>query len=103
MVDKIAEEGNKLIPIARHVAVNCGLTYPNPDEIDGQFIKNLKVPGDKQQGYDTIFDNAIKNVGEVWWMIAAGVLGGNQDYLARLGSWNLDTGLDANGRMVFWS
>lgn len=103
MVDKIAEEGNKLAPIARHVAVNCGLTYPNPGEIDRQFIDNLEVPGNKRQGYDAIFDSAIKNVGEVWRLVATGALGGNKDYVTRLGSWNLDTGRDEKEQLVFWS
>jgi len=35
-------------------------------------------------------------------VVARGVLAEDGDYLSRLGAWNLDTGLDENGRLVFW-
>ena len=103
MVDDVAEEGNKLMPFARHLGVKSGLTYPTADEIDRQFIDGLAVPGGAHEGYDSIFDRTIGNVGGVWQLIASGVLQGDAKYVARLGTWNLDTGMDENGRMVFWS
>lgn len=102
MVDNIAEEGNKLMPIARHVAVNCGLTYPAEDKIDRQYIDNLQVPTGREH-YDAIFDRAMANVGGVWVLIARGVLQADEVYASRIGDWNLDTGKDDAGRLVFWS
>ena len=42
MLDDVGEEGNELIPFARHVAVGLGLTYPSKEDIDKQYIKILK-------------------------------------------------------------
>ncbi len=102
MVDKIAEEGNKLLPIARHLAVNSGLTYPAPENIDSTFIRSLAVPNGTSD-YDQIFDRAIENVGNVWQTVASGVLDNNDEYLTFIGSWDLDTGRDENDNLVFWS
>jgi hypothetical protein len=101
VVDDIAEEGNKLMPFARHVAAGLGLTYPSADQIDREYIENLQVPGG-QQGYEEIFDYGIENVGTIWQLVANGVLEGGNAYLARIGNWNLDTGRDENGQLVFW-
>jgi hypothetical protein len=102
MVDEIGEEGNRLMPIARHLAVDCGLTYPDCDDIDQQFIKSLKVPNG-QMDYDAIFNKAIDSAGSIWSLIARGVFGGDGTYHAQIGHWNLDTGKDAHGRYVFWN
>ncbi len=102
MVDQIAEEGNKLHPIARHLTVNPGLTYPAPSDADMDFIKNLSVPVGKND-YDSIFDMAIENVGQVWQTISVGVFNENDDYLTAVGNWSLDTGRNEDDRLVFWS
>lgn len=102
MVDEIGEEGNRLMPIARHLAVDCGLTYPSYNEIDQQYIKSLKVPGG-QMDYNVIFDKAIDSVASVWSLVAKGVFDPNGTDLAWVGQWNLDTGKDAGGKYVFWS
>lgn len=102
MVDEIGEEGNRLMPIARHLAVNCGLTYPASDNVDQQFIKSLKVP-DGRMDYDPIFDKAIDSVGSVWSLVAKGIFANDSTYLAQIGHWNLDTGKDTNDQYVFWS
>ena len=103
MVDKIAEEGNRLLPVARHVAVNCGLTYPNPGEIDKpEYIDSLVTP----QGplpYDRVFDKALDHVVEGWHLIASGVFGGDNGYQTAFWDWNLDTGRDGTGRLVLWA
>lgn len=102
MVDKIAEEGNHLLPLARHVAANvAGLTYPSIEDVDQQFITNLAVPNGCMN-YDDIFNCAITNVGRVWQLVASGVLNRDDSYLIGIGDWNLDTGRDANGNLVFW-
>lgn len=102
MVDDIAEEGNRLMPLARHVAVGCGLTYPAVSEIDlAEYIDGLETPHG-QLPYDQIFDKALGHVIEGWHLIATGVFEGSTTYQAAFGSWNLDTGRDPSGRMVLW-
>lgn len=101
VVDDIAEEGNKLMPFARHVAAGLGLTYPSADQIEREYIENLQVPGG-QEGYDEIFNYGIENVGTIWQLVASGVLEGGNAYLTRIGNWNLDTGRNENGQLVFW-
>jgi hypothetical protein len=103
MVDKIGEEGNRLMPIARHVGVDCGLTYPLVTEIEQTYIRDLRVPGNKSMDYDDIFDHAMESVSGVWVAIEAAVFRGNQAMLASIGNWNLDTGQDGSGRFAFWS
>lgn len=103
VVDMI-EEGGRLVPAARHLAVGCGLTYPNPEEVDPQYVRNIQVPGSLGPlHYDAVFDQAIDNVKSVWSAISRGVFFGNRDYVAMLGAWNLDTGCDENNRYVYWS
>jgi hypothetical protein len=101
MVDKISEEGNHLMPISRHLAVDCGLTYPSVQKIDKQYIKSLKVPTGTMD-YDDIFDKAIHSVSHVWALIALGVFTNDTTYLAQVTNWNLDTGKDEAGKYVFW-
>lgn len=101
MVDEIAEEGNHLAPIARHVAVNCGLTYPTIEDIDFQYIHSLKVP-EGVMDYDALFEKAKQNVGSIWSLIVKGIFHNDVSYLTDIGNWNLDTGRDQNGNYVFW-
>ena len=101
VIDKIAEEGDRLVPFARHLGVDSGLIYPANDDIDLQFIKGLATPSGKQD-YDAIFDAAIGNVGNIWQVAASGATQGQKTYLARIGNWNLDTGRDESKRLVFW-
>ncbi len=102
IVDQIAEEGDKLLPLARHVAAGEGLMYPAFADIDLEFIQALRVPGGTWD-YDRVFDRAIEKVGTVWRMVAQGVLAGEMTELTALGNWDLDTGLDETDRLVFWS
>lgn len=102
VVDKIGEEGNQLMPVARHLAVDCGLTYPACDAVDPQYIKALKVPNGTMD-YDGIFDKAMGNVGTIWSLVAQGVFAGDHAYLTGIANWNLDTGKDDNGQYAFWS
>ena len=73
MVDKIGEEGNHLMPISRHLAIDCGLTYPPVNAIDLQYIKALKTPAGNLD-YDEIFNRAKQNVSHIWSLIAQAVL-----------------------------
>lgn len=100
----IIEEGNKLSPLARHVAVNAlGATYPSEDSIDEQYIKNLKTPSGIQMNYDDIFDKAVKQVVQTWEVLGNAVYSDNKVYLAYLGDWNLDNGRDVSSNLVFWA
>ncbi len=103
MVNRIGEEGNHLLPIARHVAVNCGLTYPLASEVDAQYIVNVAAPGGLRLHYDQIFDRAMQSVGRVWSAIERAVFGNEPAQASIFGNWNLDTGRDETGRLVFWT
>ena len=102
VVENIAEEGNRLLPLARHVAVNLGLTYPALDSIDQQYIADLQTPSGIEH-YDTIFDRAVDNIASVWSEIANRLLGNMGNTQQLVGNWNLDTGENENGELVFWS
>ena len=101
MVGKIASSGNRLLPIARHVASGQGLVYPLKNEVDLDYIENLESPEGVIR-FDDLFDRAVKNVGTVWSLIARGVLGADDQYLDKIGNWNLDTGCDKHKQFVFW-
>lgn len=108
VVDKIAEEGDRLLPLARHVAVDAGLTYPAASAIDkDEYINKLQVshPPNPTEflRYDEIFDRAVNNVGDIWGLVASGVFSADTRYLAQIGEWDMDTGRDTNDKLVFWS
>jgi hypothetical protein len=103
IVDDIAEEGNRLLPLARHVAVDCGLTYPGARGIDrAAYIDALAVPGGRLS-YDQVFDKTLRHVIEGWHLLANAVFGADARYQTAFGDWNLDTGRDPTGRLVLWS
>ncbi len=103
VVDDMAEEGNRLLPIARHVAVDCGLSYPAAGDIArAAYIDAIAVPGGRLS-YDQVFDKAISHVIEGWHLIANAVFGNDARYQTAFGDWNLDTGRDPAGRIVLWS
>ncbi|KHS91813.1 hypothetical protein RC86_09425 [Pectobacterium brasiliense] len=102
VVDNIAEEGNKLMPLARHVAVGLGLTYPAVAKLDQQFLVNIATP-EGAKNYDDVFDLAVTHVVEAWRLVAASVEKSDVDALSFFGHWNLDTGRDVNtGKLVYW-
>ncbi len=101
VLDDLVEEGYKLFPLARHVVAGVvGATYP--EKADRQYIDSLSTPTGKMH-YDQIFDKAIKHVGEIWALVASGVLTGDNACFEKIGNWNLDTGKDSSGKLVFWS
>lgn len=106
MVDTIAEEGNRLVPLARHLAVNCGLTYPLAAEIDGEYLQDLRVPAGattRKMSYDQVFARAMGAVSGVWVAIEAAVYRDEPGALHAIRNWNLDTGRDEAGRLAFWN
>jgi len=101
VVDKIEDAGNLLL-MARHTAVNSGLVYPAADDIDiGEFIEGLTTP-EIPMDYDDIFERAMNNVATVWTWISRDVDNRAEAEVAQIGNWNLDTGRDENGVLVFW-
>jgi len=102
VVDNFAEEGNKLIPLARHVAAGKALVYPNRDEVDDTYITGLSTPSGSMN-FDDIFDRAVFNVGSMWASVSKSVIDHDATELAAMGTWNLDTGRDEAGSLVYWS
>lgn len=99
-VMKIGESGNVLFPFARHVATKQGLVYPEVSE--HQYIQGLKVPNGPTMDFEEIFQKALNNVVELWGWLALS-LQKQKSPLDTLTSWDLDTGIDENNRMVYWS
>lgn len=103
MVNKIAEEGNHLLPISRHVAVSLGLTYPSLKTLDPQYLVNLKTPLGRQS-YDQVFDFALNNVLAMWKQLADFVFSDITAPVISLASqeWDLDTGRNQENSYVYW-
>lgn len=110
IVDKI-EESHKWVGLARHVAVNTGMAYPRPEEVDDNslYIKNLKTPDGTFLNYKDIFDKAVSHALEMWSQLAKAVESPSEIDVPLLGDWNLDRGLQDHdveikdsGRYVFW-
>lgn len=95
-------EGLHLFPLARVIATRNDLAYPAHEGADRDFIDRLEVPCSDPLDYDTIFDKAAGHIADVWGVVARGVLTGDTAYCSVFGDWNLDTGLDGSGRLVFW-
>jgi len=100
IVDKIASEGNHLIPFGRHLLADMAVVYPDPGNLDSQYIENLKTPVGRMH-YDDIFQLALDNVGKVWGSIGRFLTNG-VDFLSDAQGWSLDSGKDENGRYCFW-
>ena len=97
----LAEEGYRMPLLARHLAVDCGMTYPAVADIDHSFIKNLETP-EGVMDYDQLFDKALQNVLAMWVVIGKAIFENDQEYLTKIGNWNLDTGKDENGNFAYW-
>ena len=96
-----SERGPQLFALGRHVAVGAGLTYPRYNQIDKQYISNLKTP-EGPRHYDEIFDRAKKNTLRMWALLAAAVYENSERYKDFIGEWSLDTGRDSNNALVYW-
>jgi len=102
VIDKIAEEGNRLLPLARHVAAKEGLVYPSKENLRMDFIENLATPSGTKH-YDAIFDYTKEVVLDVWRVIAEAVTSNDQAYLAKIEkNVNLDEGTGDAGGIVAW-
>lgn len=100
IVDNIAEEGNRLLPLARHVAFDAGIMYGSPGDENLEYIENLDTPRGKMH-YDEVFDFAKLKVGHLWETLS-GVCCDAKDESGFFTEWNLDTGRDENDALVMW-
>ena len=99
----MGSDGCHLLPIARHVAVGCGLTYPLSSEVNqDEFITHLATPHGPLP-YDEIFEKALDHVIEAWHLIGEAVFNNSMAYRTAFWDWNLDTGRDASGALVLWA
>jgi hypothetical protein len=99
---EVGGDGYHLLPLSRHVAVDCGLTYPLLKDVNRKaYIDCLKTPSGSMS-YDQIFDKALAHVVRGWQLIGDAVFGDSPLYLTAFWNWDLDTGMDANKKMVLW-
>ncbi|WP_417913800.1 zinc dependent phospholipase C family protein [Candidatus Electronema sp. JM] len=98
---KLAENGGRLMPFARHVAANAGLTYPA--EPDPKYVLKLELPiqGSKMD-FEEIFNKVLLHIANFWGHLSL-ALQGQPSPLDNMDGWSLDEGLDRNQRFVFWS
>lgn len=103
-VDSRDGEVLHLFPLAGVIASKMGLAYPAYVTVDPQFVEKQQVPSGKPflLHYDAIFDLAICNVTTVWGCLEQALRANAPLYLPNSGEWNLDTGRDEHGRLVFW-
>jgi len=94
-----ADEGHRLFALARHVAVDQGLTYPTLEEVEHSYIYNLDTPRGLMN-YEEVFDRAVANIRSYWEIAAQAVFeGGPVDAFL---NWNLDTGETPDGCLTAW-
>jgi len=103
-VDSHDREDLRLFPLARAIATGMELAYPAYATVDLQFVEKQTVPSGKpfQLHYDAIFDLAICNVTTFWGFLEQALRANGTLQLPNSGEWNLDTGRDEHGRLVFW-
>ncbi len=97
---ELAQSGNKLFPFARHVAANLALVYPVVPEVE--YIRHLDVPGGETMNFEALFQKALNNIVELWGLLALS-LQRHESPLDTLSSWSLDTGINENNLMTYWS
>jgi hypothetical protein len=97
---KLAQSGNVLFPFARHVAANQGLVYPVVPEVE--YIRHLDIPGGLTMNFEDLLEKALNNIVELWGWLALS-LQDQASPLDTLASWSLDTGIDENNHMIYWS
>jgi hypothetical protein len=97
---KIGESGNVLFAFFRQVAAKRAFVYPAKPE--KQYIQGLITPDGSRMDFEELFQKAFNNVVELWgWMALS--LQRKDSPLDTLKSWSLDTGIDEDNRMIYWS
>lgn len=96
---RIAESGDRLVPFARHVAAGKGLVYPKDPE--SHYIRGLEAPGDAAWDFEQVFEKTMGNLLEFWKALSLS-LAGRPSPLDTMAGWDLGTGFDENGCLLFW-
>lgn len=98
------ENAAKLFPLAGVISAKLEQPYPRYDMIDRQFIERQLVPREVpvHLHYDEVFDRAAENVANLWKQVEQAVCATDPEQRLQLGDWNLDSGSDEHGRLVFW-
>jgi hypothetical protein len=102
--DRSASAAIRLFPLAENISAKMDLAYPRHDAVDRQYVEGLVVPlaDPLHLHYDQIFARAVNNVADFWKLVERGTCCGDPAYLSAVRRWNLDNGLDEEGRLAFW-
>lgn len=94
----------RLFPLAGIIAGKIRLPYPPHDQVDYQFVEEQAVPAERPLSlhYDEIFDHAAGNVMLLWRQVEQALASAAPPDTEMFGDWDLDTGCDRQGRLVFW-
>jgi hypothetical protein len=101
IVNKVMEEGGSFPPLSRHILEKEALLYTDRSKIDGSYIENLEVPGGDRKHYREVFSEAQKNVLEGWNQLGKALSRQNAELFA-IKNADLDTGLDQDGKLIYW-
>jgi hypothetical protein len=104
MVDDSRTCSVRLFPLAAVIAAKIGLAYPVYKKAGRQFVTAQTVPSGKPYvlDYDDIFDQAADSVVSVWQRVGQAFISNGSEEHVLSGDWNLDTGRDEQGNLVFW-
>lgn len=96
-------DGQNLFPLARKISAKVGAEYPAYKDLDSQYIHDLPHPAGKtaQLDYEEIFYHGICNVASIWSVIEK-TTSDPSTVLTELDGWDLDTGRDEYGELVYW-
>ena len=103
-VDQCRDSQVRLFPLAGRISEYVGVAYPAYRYVGRQFVADQVVPSEKPYhiDYDDVFDHAADAVADVWKCVEQAVSAAESAQPPQLGNWNLDTGRDGQGRLVFW-
>lgn len=106
ILEKLLPTSSRLVGFARHACNDSGFLYPTPPEIEmGEYIENLKVPGNGRMHYDDIFNWATEQVQKAWLDVTRHALDQGDFIAFQDQEWDLDTGRNKSSvkeNLVFW-
>lgn len=100
MIDGVAEEGGKLLPLIKQIAEGQGVVYPALKNLDHRYIDSLSTP-EGNMTYDEIFQCAQEKVKNAWSELGKALDTGDPGYFT-IPNGNLDNGRDESNKMIFW-